>query len=93
LHDTYTRGAEKNLDEVPRRAVELLLEALIACRPTEESKKKFVALELMESVIKTGRRNLEIRFVVMDALKLFGPGKRRFFGKGNRVTELTFFDD
>jgi hypothetical protein len=76
LHDAYTRRASESSAR-ERRSIELLLRALAACRPTEEDEEEFAA-ELMESVIETGRQEAAMRNVVIEVLKLFGPGERQF---------------
>jgi hypothetical protein len=73
LHDAYI---SKDINR-QHRSIELLLRSLVACQPTYEDKKNF-AKDLTESVIKTGKRALALREVVIEAVKRFGPGEDQF---------------
>jgi hypothetical protein len=88
LHDAYN---SKYITR-QRRSIELLLRSLVACRPTDEVKKNF-AVDLMESVIETGKRRSALREVAIEAVKKFGPGEDQFFVRRLYVTtDLSFID-
>jgi endonuclease III len=72
LHDAYNSKYISVARQ--RRPIELLLKALVACRPTDKDKKKFAA-DLMESVIKTGKQESAMGEVAMKVIKKFGPGE------------------
>ena len=73
LYDTYTRdNADLNLQ---RRSIELLVEALAACRPTELDRKIFADLNLKGFVVETGKRVPVIYKTAKEVLKKFGTSE------------------
>jgi hypothetical protein len=68
--------AKEDVDQARRQtSVNLLLGALLASRPTEDSKETFSKLDLIRPVTETARQDLTMRNVVLEVLKKFGPSE------------------
>jgi hypothetical protein len=91
LHDTYTRDNIVDADQ-QRRSIEVLLNALVLCRPTETDRKKFADLSLRGFVIESGKRVPVMRKAAKEALKKLTGAWLNFLGWLYQVTNLLSID-